>query len=83
MQTLEATQMAHTAQFKIGDRVKVHAYTDCFGEFHPETEPLIVSAVRLVVPTCDTLAPYYRIKADTTGKGYGYHEASERFFIAA
>ena len=78
--------MQTQAQFKIGDRVKVHAYTDCFNVFHPETEPLIVSAVRLITPSYDptpnALAPYYRIKADTTGKGYGYHEAAERFFVA-
>jgi hypothetical protein len=76
--------MQTQAQFKIGDRVKVHAYTDCFGKFHPETEPLIVSAVRLMTPPYGNPAvpPYYRIKADTTGKGYGYHEAAERFFVA-
>lgn len=71
------------AKFKIGDRVKVSAFTDCFGKFHPETEPLIVSAVRLITPPYGNPAvpPYYRIKAETP-RSLGFHEAAERFFVA-
>lgn len=75
--------MTQKPKFAVGQSVKVAAYTDCFNVFHPETEPLIVSEIRLMepYPLMGGVPPYYRIRADAS-KGLGFHEAAERFFIA-
>ena len=76
--------MERTPKFTVGQLVKQKAYIDCFNQFHPETEPLTVSAVRLMkpYPLMGGVPPYYRITANDA-RGFPRCEAAERFFVAA
>jgi hypothetical protein len=63
--------------FKIGDKVKAVAFTDCFGEFHKESSTLTVTKVQKIINDC----PHTRIIA-VGDSGYHYIEGGERFFKA-
>ncbi len=69
------------AQFRIGDVVRYPAFVNCFGVDVAQVDDLTVTDVRLIVPTCGTLAPYYRVTAIKDGP-VSMVEASERFFEA-
>ena len=47
--------------FQVGQRVKHLAYTDCFGEFHPETRNLVVESIRHMPES--SIPAYDRINA--------------------
>ena len=64
-------------QFKIGAKVDVPAFIDCFGRTTNAHLNLTVSRVRLCDPSGK---PYYRVQAERSG--YGSIEAAERFFRA-
>ncbi len=76
-----------TAQFKIGDKVKAIAFTDCFGKPVSETAGLTVETVRLIKPPPEPACiknpskPYYRVLA-RAADGLGYVEGAERYFAA-
>ncbi len=76
-----------TAQFKIGDKVKAVAFTDCFGKPVAETLGMIVETVRLIEPPPEPAcirnpsASYYCVMA-RAADGFGYIEGAERYFAA-
>lgn len=66
--------------FDVGNTVVAVAFTDCFGVFHPESEPLTVISRQEV----DNHSPHTRIKAvnqDQPGRSIEGNEAM--YFIAA
>lgn len=68
------------SKHKIGDKVFMPGYTDCFDVRHPDTSPLIVVRLQLIKPTLnDTLKPYYRVLTQSLDLSNTY-EGSERFF---
>lgn len=68
-----------SAPFKVGDRVRMPAFTDCFEKPQPARENLTVISLQLITPAGprETLQPYYRIAA---GNSTGFYEAAARFF---
>jgi hypothetical protein len=72
-------QQNPTPQFQLGQSVKAISFVDCFNKTVPETLGLTVTEVRLVEPP--TMAPYFRVKAESSD-GFGYIEGAERYFAA-
>lgn len=65
-------------KFKLGDRVKRNAFTDCFGQYQPECTGLVVTGVQLEV--CEHIPNYYRFTAHGGTNGRDMYEGAERFF---
>ena len=50
-----------TPLFHIGQTVRTKAFTDCFGVYQIESNPLTVTEIETITPR--TMEPYYRIHA--------------------
>jgi hypothetical protein len=57
-----------TQEFKVGDKVKAIAYTDCFGKEHAEVGGLIVLSVKHI-PAQHGLAAYDRLDCELVNPG--------------
>lgn len=65
-------------KYHIGQLVKAVAFTDSFGEYHPEVRMLIVESVTLIGGR--SIPDYHRIKAVYSNNPAHFIEAGERFF---
>jgi len=66
--------------YQIGDKVKAVAFTDCFGEYHPEQRGLVVEIIRLEV--CNFIPSYWRIKAVRADNPSLYVEGAAHHYFA-
>jgi hypothetical protein len=75
--TTEEEPMITTTVLAIGDKVKAKAFTDCFGEEHPEITGLTVSRIQVIPES--SIPSYRRITCASVECDHRI-EASERFF---
>ncbi len=69
----ETPDTSANSPFAIGDKVIHSAFTDCFGQHHPDSEVLEVESVQR--EECHSIPSYWRVKACGLGaRAWAYRE---------